>query len=75
MPNSLNFTQAAAIPVASLTGFQALLHAEKGGMISGPEGARIRALHAATCETGLVSALPVIDLWIVGNAETIQVAV
>jgi NADPH2:quinone reductase len=36
MPKSLNFAQAAAIPVASLTSFQALFHAEKGGgMIPG----------------------------------------
>ena len=35
MPRSLNFAQAAAIPVASLTAFQALFHAEKGGMIPG----------------------------------------
>jgi NADPH2:quinone reductase len=36
MPKSLNFAQAAAIPVASLTAFQALFHAEKGGgMIPG----------------------------------------
>jgi NADPH:quinone reductase len=35
MPQSLNFAQAAAIPVASLTAFQALFHAEKGGMIPG----------------------------------------
>lgn len=35
MPMSLNFAQAAAIPIASLTAFQALFHAEKGGMIPG----------------------------------------
>ena len=35
MPKSLNFAQAAAVPVASLTAFQALFHAEKGGMIPG----------------------------------------
>ena len=35
MPQSLNFAQAASIPVASLTAFQALFHAEKGGMIPG----------------------------------------
>jgi NADPH2:quinone reductase len=35
MPKSLNFAQAAAIPVASLTAFQALLHAETGGLIPG----------------------------------------
>jgi NADPH2:quinone reductase len=35
MPHSLNFAQAAAISVASLTAFQALFHAEKGGMIPG----------------------------------------
>jgi NADPH:quinone reductase len=35
MPKSLNFAQAAAIPVASLTAFQALFHAEKGGMTPG----------------------------------------
>ncbi|HEY2403656.1 MAG TPA: NADP-dependent oxidoreductase [Steroidobacteraceae bacterium] len=35
MPKSLNFAQAAAVPIASLTAFQALFHAEKGGMIPG----------------------------------------
>ena len=35
MPKSLNFAQAAAVPVASLTAFQALFHSEKGGMIPG----------------------------------------
>jgi len=35
MPKSLNFAQAAAVPVASLTAFQELFHAEKGGMIPG----------------------------------------
>ena len=35
MPKSLNFAHAAAIPVASLTAFQALFHVEKGGMIPG----------------------------------------
>jgi NADPH2:quinone reductase len=35
MPKSLNFPQAASIPIASLTAFQALFHAEKGGMIPG----------------------------------------
>jgi NADPH2:quinone reductase len=35
MLNSLNFAQAAAVPIASLTAFQALFHAEKGGMIPG----------------------------------------
>ena len=35
MPKSLNFAQAAAVPVASLTAFQALFHAEKGGMVPG----------------------------------------
>jgi NADPH2:quinone reductase len=35
MPKSLNFAQAAAIPVASLTAFQSLFHAENGGMIPG----------------------------------------
>jgi NADPH:quinone reductase len=36
MPKSLGFAQAAAVPVASLTAFQALFHAEKGGgMIPG----------------------------------------
>jgi NADPH2:quinone reductase len=35
MPKSLNFAQAAAIPIASLTAFQALFHAEKGGLIPG----------------------------------------
>ena len=34
-PNSLSLGQAAALPVASLTAFQALFHAEKGGMIPG----------------------------------------
>jgi hypothetical protein len=32
---SLNFAQAAAVPVAALTAFQSLFHAEKGGMIPG----------------------------------------
>ena len=35
MPKSLNFAQAAAVPVASLTAFQCLFHAEKGAMIPG----------------------------------------
>jgi NADPH:quinone reductase-like Zn-dependent oxidoreductase len=35
MPKSLNFAQASAIPVASLTAFQSLFHAENGGMIPG----------------------------------------
>ena len=35
MPKSLNFAQAAAIPIASLTAFQSLFHAEKGGIIRG----------------------------------------
>ena len=35
MPKSLNFAQAAAVPVAALTAFQSLFHAEKGGMIPG----------------------------------------
>ena len=35
MPKSLNFAQTAAVPVASLTAFQALFHAEKGGLIPG----------------------------------------
>jgi NADPH2:quinone reductase len=35
MPKSLNFAQAAAVPIASLTAFQCLFHAEKGGMIPG----------------------------------------
>lgn len=35
MPRSLNFVEAAAVPVASLTAFQALFDAEKGGMIPG----------------------------------------
>jgi NADPH:quinone reductase len=35
MPESLNFAQAAAIPIASLAAFQALFHAESGGMIPG----------------------------------------
>jgi NADPH:quinone reductase len=34
MPESLNFAQAAAIPIASLAAFQALFHAESG-MIPG----------------------------------------
>jgi NADPH2:quinone reductase len=34
-PKSLSFAQAAAVPVAALTAFQALFHAEKGGMIPG----------------------------------------
>jgi NADPH2:quinone reductase len=35
MPMSLNFLQAAAVPIASLTAFQALFQTEKGGMIPG----------------------------------------
>jgi len=35
MPKSLNFAQAAAVPIASLTAFQSLFHTEKGGMIPG----------------------------------------
>jgi NADPH2:quinone reductase len=35
MPKSLNFAQAAAIPIASLTAFQSLFHAETGGLIPG----------------------------------------
>jgi NADPH2:quinone reductase len=35
MPMSLNFLQAAAVPIASLAAFQALFHTEKGGMIPG----------------------------------------
>ena len=35
MPKSVDFAQAAAIPIASLTAFQSLFHAEKGGMIPG----------------------------------------
>jgi NADPH2:quinone reductase len=35
MPKSLSFAQAAAVPVAALTAFQALFHAGKGGMIPG----------------------------------------
>jgi NADPH2:quinone reductase len=35
MPKSLNFAQAAAIPVATLAAFQSLFHTEKGGMIPG----------------------------------------
>jgi len=35
MPKSLSFAQAAVVPVASLTAFQALFHPEKGGMIPG----------------------------------------
>jgi NADPH2:quinone reductase len=35
MPNSLNFAQAAAVPVASLTAFQSLFHTEKGDLIPG----------------------------------------
>src|SRR5215510_13245497 len=35
MPRSLNFAQAAAVPVASLTAFQSLFHAEKGALIPG----------------------------------------
>jgi NADPH2:quinone reductase len=35
MPKSLNFAQAAAVPVAALTAFQSLFHAEKGGIIPG----------------------------------------
>jgi NADPH2:quinone reductase len=35
MPNSLNFAQAAAVPVAALTAFQSLFHTEKGDLIPG----------------------------------------
>jgi NADPH:quinone reductase len=35
MPKRLNFAQAAAIPIASLTAFQCFFHPEKGGMIPG----------------------------------------
>jgi NADPH2:quinone reductase len=35
MPKILNFAQAAAVPIASLTAFQCLFHPEKGGMIPG----------------------------------------
>ena len=35
MPKSLSFAQAAAVPVAALTAFQAIFHAEKGGLIPG----------------------------------------
>ena len=39
MPKSLNFGQAAAVPIASLTAFQSPFHAEKGRHDPGPEGA------------------------------------
>jgi NADPH2:quinone reductase len=35
MPKSLDFAQAAVVPVASLTAFQSLFHTEKGGIIPG----------------------------------------
>jgi NADPH2:quinone reductase len=35
MPKSLNFAQAAAVPIASLAAFQCLFHPEQGGMIPG----------------------------------------
>ena len=35
MPKSLNFAQAAAVPIASLAAFQSLFHAKKGGMVPG----------------------------------------
>jgi NADPH2:quinone reductase len=35
MPESLNFAQAATVPIASMTAFQSLFHSEKGGMIPG----------------------------------------
>jgi NADPH:quinone reductase len=35
MPRSLDFEQAAAVPVASLTAFQSLFHTEKGDLIPG----------------------------------------
>jgi NADPH2:quinone reductase len=35
MPLSLNFAQAVTVPVAALTAFQSLFHAEKGALISG----------------------------------------
>jgi NADPH2:quinone reductase len=43
MPKSLSFAQAAAVPVAALTAFQAIFHAEKGRSDTGPEGAHTRA--------------------------------
>lgn len=42
MPKSLNFAQGAAVPVAALTAFQSLFHAEKGGMIPGRKVAHQR---------------------------------
>src|SRR5580704_17406825 len=35
MPRSLNFAQAAVVPVASLSAFQSLFHSEKGALIPG----------------------------------------
>src|SRR6266478_6019654 len=35
MPKSLTFAQAAVVPVASLTAYQSLFHAQEGGMIPG----------------------------------------
>lgn len=35
MPRSLDFAQAATIPIAALTAFQSLFHAEKGGLTPG----------------------------------------
>jgi NADPH:quinone reductase len=35
MPKSLTFVQAAVVPVASLTAYQSLFHAQEGGMIPG----------------------------------------
>jgi NADPH:quinone reductase len=48
MPESVNFAQAAAIPIASLAGFQALFHAENGGMI---RGQRV-LINGAACGVG-----------------------
>jgi len=64
MPKSLNFAQAAAVPIASLTAFQALFHAEKGGMLPGQKvlihgaagGVGSFAVQFAKCAGLLVSA-------------------
>jgi NADPH:quinone reductase-like Zn-dependent oxidoreductase len=52
MPKSLSFAQAAVVPVASLTAFQALFHTEKGGMIPGQRYSftvQLEALVASPC--------------------------
>ena len=56
MPKSLDFAQAAVVPVASLTAFQSLFHTEKGGIIPGQKllihggGGWRRQLRRAICK-------------------------